>query len=59
VEFLYNQEVRKIIVGSGGKAAGVETDSATFDADVVLSGADYAHTEQKLLENKWRSYSTS
>jgi phytoene desaturase len=57
VEFNYNQEVRKIIVGNGGKAVGVETASANFDADVVLSGADYAHTEQALLSPEWRNYS--
>ena len=57
VEFHYGQEVTKIIVDQGGKASGVETTGATFGADVVLSGADYAHTEQALLEPKWRNYS--
>ncbi len=59
VSFHYNQEATKINVDRSGKAVSVDTNSGTFDADVVLSGADYAHTEQKLLENQWRSYSTS
>jgi len=57
VEFFYDQEVRKINIEPGGKATSVETASATFSADVVLSGADYAHTEQVLLEPQWRNYS--
>ncbi len=57
VEFFYDQEVRKINIEPGGKASSVETASATFSADVVLSGADYAHTEQALLEPQWRNYS--
>ena len=57
VEFHFNQEVKKIVVEKGGRASQVETSAGLFHADVVLSGADYAHTEQALLAPEWRNYS--
>jgi phytoene desaturase len=59
VEFCYKQKVTKIIVEPGGRASQVETNSGLFTADVVLTGADYAHSEQSLLGEKWRNYTTS
>ncbi len=59
VEFIYNEEVKRIEVGSNGKAQTVVTRSKTFNATVVLANADYAHVETALLEPQWRSYSES
>lgn len=55
VTFKTNQNVKEIIVRHG-KAVGVRTDDQSYRADVVLSGADYHHTEQ-LLELENRQYS--
>jgi phytoene desaturase len=59
VEFVYDEEVKRIEVGSNGKAQTVVTRSKTFNATVVLANADYAHVETALLEPQWRSYSES
>jgi len=40
-----------------GKIRAVHTSRGTFEADVVISSADYHFTEQKLLERKDRTYS--
>ncbi|MFN3941976.1 MAG: phytoene desaturase family protein [Flavobacterium sp.] len=55
VEFHVNQNIHKIVV-ENKKAIGLETQSGFVGADLVLSGADYAHTET-LLEPKFRQYS--
>lgn len=55
--FLFNHEVRSIIVDSG-KTTGVETSQGFIPADIVLSTADYHHTETELLAPQWRRYST-
>ena len=47
--------VDKIIVREG-KATGILVNSETIDADMVLSGADYHHTET-LLDSSYRQYS--
>ncbi len=47
--------VDKIIVREG-KAMGILVNSETIDADLVLSGADYHHTET-LLDKTYRQYS--
>jgi phytoene desaturase len=57
VEFSFHQEVLKIEVDKSGKAHSVTTRSGTYQADVVLANADYAHTDQKLLSSEWQSYS--
>ncbi|GAA4846414.1 phytoene desaturase family protein [Algivirga pacifica] len=57
VQFYFDQNVEKIITEKG-KAKGVVANGITFDADVVLSGADYAHTES-LLPVSERMYSES
>ena len=49
--------VEEIIV-EDGVAKGVVVNGQTFRADVVVSGADYHHTEQKLLRVEHRNYST-
>ncbi len=55
VEFRFGEEAREIIV-ENGTSAGVRTDNGRYDADVVLSAADYHHTETDLLEKKYRNY---
>ncbi len=56
VRFHCNQEVRKIKC-EDGYATGVECAQGFFSADVIVSGADYAHTEQ-LLPKELRNYTT-
>lgn len=55
VEFQYDQEVVKIVV-EGKQAKRVITRRHTFDADIVVINADYAHAETRLLEPKFQSY---
>ncbi|KXN98356.1 phytoene dehydrogenase [Aequorivita aquimaris] len=50
-----NENVEKIIV-ENGKTIGLISNGEMIDADVVLSGADYHHTET-LLEKRFRQYS--
>lgn len=53
VDFKINSEVKSIQT-EGGKVISVSTENNIFPADVFISGADYAHTEN-LLQNK-RNY---
>ena len=55
VEFRTKASVERILVKKG-KAEGLVVNGEIFEADVVLSGADYHHTET-LLEEKFRAYS--
>ena len=55
VKFLVNQEVTKIET-KNNRATTVHTTTDTFEADVVISGADYAHTE-KLINPSEKNYS--
>ncbi len=57
-EFLYDTPVEKIIVDAG-KAKGIRTSSGEILADIVISNADYHHTEKDLLEPDQRSYRES
>ncbi len=50
-----NANIEKIEVANG-KAVGLKVNGETISADVVLSGADYHHTET-LLDEKHRAYS--
>ncbi len=54
-KILYNQNVREIRT-QGGRAKLVVTDSAEFEADIVVAGADYHHVEQSLLREEDRVY---
>ena len=49
--------IDKILV-TNGKATGVSSGGEIYSADVILSGADYHHSES-LLEQKYRQYSES
>ena len=52
-----NQTVQKIDVPKGGTVAKrVITDKGTFEADVVVAGADYNHVETSLVEPGQRNY---
>lgn len=55
VTFHSNQEVEKILV-SKGKAVGIKVNGEDISADIVLSGADYHHSET-LLDEPYRQYS--
>ena len=55
VDIRTGHPVRKIVV-ENGKASHVVTDQGDVPADIVLSNADYAHTETELLEPRWQTY---
>lgn len=55
VKFHFNQEVKQIFIPNG-KAKKVMTQDAEYEADIVVSGADYEHTDQKLLAEGKRNY---
>jgi phytoene desaturase len=52
-----NENVEKILVDNG-LAAGIVSNGVFHKTDVIVSGADYHHTEQHLLEKQYRNYST-
>ncbi|UOB18295.1 phytoene desaturase family protein [Abyssalbus ytuae] len=55
VKFITNSPVEKIIV-ENNKCFGVISNNKMYISDIVLSGADYHHTES-LLDKKYRAYS--
>jgi phytoene desaturase len=55
VKFHVNEEVLKIETESD-RVKNIKTDKANYSPDIVISGADYAHTETLLQENA-RNYS--
>ena len=55
VAFHTNSPVEKIRVKEG-KVLGITSNGNDFDAEIVISGADYNHSES-LLEKKYRQYS--
>lgn len=58
VKFHTNSPVTSIPVEKG-VASGVVVNGILHEADVVVSSADYHHTDSKLLERKYRNYSES
>lgn len=58
VKFCLNTEIKKIRV-LNGIASGLETDSGFKPADLIISNADYHHTDQVLLESKYRGYTSA
>ena len=57
VEFLFNTPVEQIVV-QNSKAVGVKTiDNKLYPCDIVVSNADYHHTEVSLLEKPYRQFS--
>ena len=55
VRFHFNEEVKQIFV-QDHKATKLITNRHVYDADVMISGADYHFTEEKLLSEEYRSY---
>jgi len=55
VKIACKQNVEKILIGKN-KAIGIQIDSKEHLADIVLSGADYHHTES-LIDKDFRQYS--
>lgn len=58
VEFVYNAPVDEFRF-NGNTVQAVRCGDCWYDADVVVSSADYHHTEQALLPEHFRNYSTS
>ena len=56
VEIKLNHEVNSIRT-NGNKASGIETNQGFFEAELVISNADYEHTDQVLTEKASRNYS--
>jgi len=56
VKFETNAEVEEITI-SANKATGLKTAQQNYSADAVISGADYHHTDQRLLPVNRRQYS--
>ena len=57
VRYYTSHGVDEILLNNG-KASGVRSGDKTFEADIVISGADYHHTEALLPKEK-RAYSES
>lgn len=55
VNIIKNSEVKKIIT-KNSIAVGVKTKNKTYEADLIISNADYPFTELKLLDENDRSY---
>ncbi|HAI76397.1 MAG TPA: phytoene desaturase [Microscillaceae bacterium] len=55
VVFHPNQEVKELVVEQGNITK-VVTQDRTYEADLVVAGADYHHVETKLLAAPYRSY---
>ncbi len=58
VEIHTNSPVERILVNNNGNATGVQVKGTEQEYDIVLSGADYHHSET-LLDTKYRQYSES
>lgn len=55
VEFITNQEVISVSC-ERNMVNKVHTVNQTFEADVVISSADYEHTDQSILPKEYRNY---
>jgi phytoene desaturase len=58
VKILLNHEVQKIEVRKA-KAKTVQAAGKVFEADLIVAGSDYNHTEQFLLDEKYRAYDST
>ncbi len=56
VNIKLNTEVNHIRI-ENRIATGIETNNGFYSADLIISNADYQHTDQKLLDKPYRSYS--
>ena len=57
VKFIFDEAVTKINV-QNNEAVSVTTDKAEYKADGIIATSDYAHTDQELLDESNRSYSS-
>jgi phytoene desaturase len=55
VEFRFGEAANEIVIESG-KAKKLVTGQAVYEADAIISGADYQFTESHLLPQAYRSY---
>jgi phytoene desaturase len=58
VEFRFNEEVKEISLDAGSAKSVVTIDSS-YEADILISGADYHFIESSLLPAPYQSYSSS
>ena len=56
VKFEFNKDVQSIKTNDG-IATGIMVDDVLYEADVIISGADYHFTETKLLDHHDQAYS--
>jgi phytoene desaturase len=56
VQFKFNEEVKEIEL-DGNRVKAVKTETESYTADAIISGADYHFTETALLPASHRSYS--
>jgi phytoene desaturase len=56
VKFEFNSEIEQLEIHNNS-ISNVITKNKIFKADVIVSSADYHHTETKLIPEKYRSYS--
>jgi phytoene desaturase len=56
VQFVLNADVQKLDVHNGKITNVLCKDGKQYTADVIISSADYHHTETKLLEAPFRNY---
>jgi phytoene desaturase len=57
VQFYFNENVQEFIIDHKN-ITGVRTSNQIFKADVIISSADYNFTEQQLLPQSYRQYSS-
>jgi len=55
VQFVFEEEAKEILI-ENKKAKKLITDKNEYSGDVIISGADYYHTEFSLLPKEFRSY---
>lgn len=55
VKIIYNAEVTAVDA-TGRRATAVQSTAGTFEADIVVAGADYHHIDQKVLKPEHRNY---
>ena len=56
VKFIFNENVREISL-MAGEAKTIITEHSTYEADLVIGGADYHFIETRLLPAQYQSYS--
>lgn len=56
VKFEFNSEIKELKVNEKSISQ-VITKNKIFNADIIISSADYHHTETKLIPHKYQSYS--